>query len=106
MTVTSVLSSGCLWLLVLEKYLQTTEKILVLESLKENHEVKHIIGEMQPSPCSLLTPLTVHMPYTWMGLFFGIRICLLKWYPEGHFSLPCFFFTVKNLKRTFNMQID
>jgi len=90
---------------VQEKSLQVTGKIIVLESLKKNQTVKLQKGEMQPSPCSLHTPLTVHMPDMWVALDFGIRICLLKCCPEG----PCLFtlfFTVKNLKRAFNMQID
>lgn len=63
----------------------------MLESLKGNQKVKLWTKDMQLSPCSLHTPLTVHIPNMWVGLVFGIRICLLKCYPEGLSLFTLFF---------------
>lgn len=78
----------------------------MLESLKESQKVELWTKDMRLSPCSLRTPLTVHIPDMWVGLVFGIRICLLKSYPEGLSLFTLVFFTVKDLRRAFKMQIE
>lgn len=98
--------------LVIEKSVHPTEAILLLESLKENQEMSLTQGRGSPALVPSIPLFSLHIPNFWhvnreaWVLEYGIGICFLMCFPEGPWLFTLDFFTVKILKRFFNMQID